>query len=51
MLDTVVISGENVCCRVVFVTLIGMFVFSVMWSEVLMKSAISGVCVYISGED
>ena len=32
MLDTVVISGENVCCSVVF---------GVMWSELLMTSAIS----------
>ena len=37
MLDTVVISGDNVCCSVVFGTL----VFSVMWSELLMTSAIS----------
>ena len=39
MLDTVVISGEDVCCGVVFGTLVG--VFSVMWSELLMTSAIS----------
>ena len=39
MLDTVVISGDDVCCSVVFGTLVG--VFSVMWSEVLMTSAIS----------
>ena len=39
MLDTVVISGEDVCCSVVFDTLVG--VFSVMWSELLMTSAIS----------
>ena len=57
-----VISGEDVCCSVVFGTLVG--VFSVMWSEMLMTSAInrplwSSVyechkvegCVYISGED
>ena len=31
MLDTVVISGDEVCCSVVFGTLVG--VFSVMWSE------------------
>ena len=41
MLDTVVISGEYVCCSVVFVTLVSVFVFSVMWSELLMTSAIS----------
>ena len=39
MLDFVVIYGEDVCCSVVFGTLIG--VFSVMWSELLMASAIS----------
>ena len=36
MLDTVVISGEDVCCSVG-----GVLVFSVMWSELLMTSAIS----------
>ena len=40
MLDTVVISGEDVCCSVVFGTLVGVFVFSVMWSELLMTSVI-----------
>ena len=39
MLDTVVISGKNVGCSVVFGTLVGVFVFSVMWSELLMTSA------------
>ena len=34
MLDTEVISAEDVCCSVVFV-------FSVMWSKLLMTSAIS----------
>ena len=33
-----VISGEDVCCSVVFGNLVG--VFSVMWSELLMASAI-----------
>ena len=33
--------GEDVCCSVVFGTLVGVFVFSVMWSELLMTSAIS----------
>ena len=64
MLDTVVISGENVCCSVGFGTLVGVSVFGVMWSELLMTSAIScplmvisvrvpetGVCIHISGED
>ena len=41
MLDTVVISVEDVCCSVVYSTLVGVFVFSVMWSELLMTSAIS----------
>ena len=41
MLDTVVMSGDDVCCSVVFGTLVGLFVFSVMWSELLMTSAIS----------
>ena len=41
MFDTLVISGEYVCCSVVFGTLVGVFAFSVMWSELLMTSAIS----------
>ena len=41
MLDTVVRSGDDVCCSVVFGTLVGVFVFSVMRSELLMTSAIS----------
>ena len=41
MLDTVVISGDDVCCSVVFVILVGVFVFSVMWSELLMTSAVN----------
>ena len=41
MFDTVVMSGDDVCCSVVFGTLVGVFVFSVMWSELLMTSAIS----------
>ena len=36
--DTVVISEEDVSCSVVIGTLVG--VFSVMWSELLMTSAI-----------
>ena len=64
MLDTVVMSGDDVCCGVVFGILVGVFVFSVMWSKLLMASAIrlssvvisvrvpeSGVCVHISRED
>ena len=41
VLDTVVTSGEDVCCSVVFDTLVGVSVFSVMWSELLMTSDIS----------
>ena len=63
MLVTVVISGDDVCCSVEFDTLVGVFVFGVMWSELLMSAAIScplsisvrvpesKVCVHISGED
>ena len=29
------ISGEDVCCSVVFGTLVGVFLFSVMWSDFL----------------
>ena len=41
MLGTVVISGEEVCCNVAFETLIGVYVFNTIWSELLMTSAIS----------
>ena len=34
-------SGEDVCCSVVFGTLVGVFVFSVMWFEFLKTSTIS----------
>ena len=40
MLDTVVISGDEVCCSVLFGTLVGVLVFSVMLSELLMTSDI-----------
>ena len=40
MLDTVVMSGDDVRCSVVFGTLVGVFVFSVMWSEWLITFAI-----------
>ena len=46
MLHTVVISGDYVCCSVVFDTLVGVFVFNVMWSELLMTSAIG--CLLLS---
>ena len=41
MLNTVVISGDGVCCSVGFGTLVGVFLFSGMWSELLVTSAIS----------
>ena len=41
MLDIVVISGNDVSCSVVFDTQVGVFVFIVMWSELLMRSAAS----------
>ena len=41
MLDTVVIYVDDVCCNVVFGTLVGVFVFSVMCSKLLMTSDIS----------
>ena len=36
-----VISGNDVCCSVLISTLVGVLEFSVMWSELLMTSAIS----------
>ena len=44
MLDSMVLSGEDVCCSVVFGTLVGVFVFSVMWSELLMTSVLVVLC-------
>ena len=41
VLNTVVISGDDVCCSVVVDTLGGVFVFSGMWSEFLMTYVIS----------
>ena len=37
VLDTVVIFGEYICCSVVFGTLVGVFVFSVMWSSAVIS--------------
>jgi len=37
--DTEVMSGEDVCCSAVFGTLVGVSVLSIMWSELLMMSA------------
>ena len=61
VLDTVVISGDDVCYSVVFDTLVAVSVFNVIWSELLMTSTIScylwssvyksGMCVHISDED
>ena len=36
-----VISGDDDCCSVVFGHLVGVFVFTVMWFELPMTSAIS----------
>ena len=41
MLNAVVISCHDVCSSVVFGILFSMFLFSVMWSELLMTSDIS----------
>ena len=41
MLDIVVVSGDDVCCSVAFRTLVGVLVFSVMRSELMITSAIS----------
>ena len=41
MLETVVIYCEDVSCSVVFGTLVGVFVFKVIWFELLIPSAIS----------
>ena len=41
MLDTVVISGDDVCCSLVLDTLVGVFVFSVMWSDLQIIYTIS----------
>ena len=40
LIDTVVISGDDVCCSVKFGALVGLLVFIVMWFELLMTSAI-----------
>ena len=39
VLDTVEIYGEDVCCSVVFGTMDAVFVFSVVWTGLLVKSA------------
>ena len=41
VLYTVEISGKDVCCSVVFGTLVGVSVFSIMWSDLLMTSYIN----------
>ena len=43
-LDTVVISGNDICCSVVFDTLVGVCVFSVMWSELLIHLLLVVLC-------
>ena len=44
VLDTVVISGDDIYCNVVFGTLVGVFVFSVMWSELLINLLLVVLC-------
>ena len=44
VLNTVVISGDDVCCSVVFGTLVGVFVF------ISVRVPESGVYVHITGE-
>ena len=39
-----VISGEDVCCSGVFGALVGVFVFSVMWSELLIHLLLVDLC-------
>ena len=41
VVDSVVIAGDYVCYIVGFGTLVGVFMFSVMWSKLLMPSAFS----------
>ena len=51
VLDIVVISGDDICCSVVFGTLVGVLVFSVMWSELMLTSAISCGHQYTSARE
>ena len=37
----------DVCCSVVFGTLVGVFVFSVMWSELLMMLLLVVLCGHL----
>ena len=48
MLDTVVMASDDVCCSVVFGTLVGCLVLVVCGSELLMTSAISCPLWFIS---
>ena len=41
VLDTMVISGKAIRCSVLYNTLVGVLVFSVMWSDLVMLSVIS----------
>ena len=41
VVEIVVMSGEVTCCSVVCDTLVGVFVFSIMCSELLIMSEIS----------
>ena len=55
VVEIVMVSGDVVCCSVVCGTLVGVSVFSMMWSELLIMSEIScplwsSVCEYQSVE-
>ena len=41
VVEIVMMSGEVACCNVVCGTLVGVSVFSIMWSELLIMSEIS----------
>ena len=51
--DTVVISGDDVCCSVVFGTLLGVCVYCYYLSSVVISVRVPerGVCVHISSKD
>ena len=56
VLETVVISGEDGCCSVVFDTLVVVYVLGVLWSELLMSFVIicplwSSMCEYQSSSE
>ena len=48
MLDTGVISTEDVCCSVVFGTLVGVYVFGVICSELLINLPLVILCGHLA---